>query len=93
MLTPGNSDEPHHWPDVKTVLIRDIRFGWQALVKSDSGRFWMVRQRGIFSWTRVRVSPVSQREAINWAIRNGVAALSDRLALLRIRNTEEGVSP
>ena len=93
MITPGNSDEPLYQPEMKTVLARDIRFGWQALVKSDSGRFWMVRRRGIFSWKRMQVSPVSHREAIRWAIRNGVVAFSDRLALLGIRNLVGGASP
>ena len=89
IITPAISDVPHHRPAMKTVLASDIRFGCETLKKSDDGRFWMVRRRGIFGWERVRTRQVSQRQAIGWAIRNGVSLFSDQLQMLGIRNTLE----
>lgn len=89
IIAPAISDVPHHRPAMKTVMESDIRFGCETLKKSDDGRFWMVRRRGIFGWERVRTRQVSQRQAIGWGIRNGVSLVSDRLQTLGIQNTLE----
>ena len=93
MITPEVPDEPFHFPATENVLIRTKWFGWQALVKSDRSRFWMVRRCGLFGWKRIWGSPVSHRKAIYWAIMNGVGTFRDRLALLGIRTSMEGASP
>ena len=85
--------EPFRLPDTETVLIRDKRFRGRALLKSDRGRFWMVRWYGILGWKRFRVSPVSQRRAIYWALRNGVGTFGDRMMMLGIRDPIEETSP
>ena len=93
MITPEVPDEPFHMPATETVLASTKRFGWQALVKSARGRFWMVRRYGLFGFERIRVRSVSQRKAIFWALMNGVAIYDDRMALLGIRNPREETSP
>ena len=92
MITPEVPDEPFHLPATETVLTSTKWFGWQALVKSDRGRFWMVRRYGLFGWKRIRVRPVSQRKAIYWALMNGVGIYDDRMALLGIRDPMEETS-
>ena len=89
IMTPAHPDQPFHLPDTETVLARKKWLGWQALVKSDGGRFWIVRWLRIFGRRRLKARPVSHYKAINWAVMNGLWAFSDRLGMVGIQDSME----
>ena len=89
IMTPEGPDEPIVPLDVEVVLTRSRRFGDQTLVKSPRGRFWMVRRYALLGWEKRVVRPVSQRDAIYWALRNGGWPPRERLEMLGISSNSE----
>ena len=79
---PG-SDGPLSLFHSETVLPRRVPFGWRTLLKHHDGRFWLLRNFELFSLRIESARPMSQREAIAWALGNG-AQLED-LHLLGVK--------
>lgn len=70
---PGKPYDPS---TARTVLSERIKFGQRSLLKNRDGRFLMYQRRKVFGVETSRTSPMSQREAIAWALKNDVSSNS-----------------
>ena len=64
------SDEVFQISPADTVWTKRTRFGERVLLKNVTGRYLMSERSGMFGVARKRTSPMSQREAIAWALEN-----------------------
>ena len=89
IISSEGPDEPVVPLDVEIVLTEPARFGCKTLLKSPRGRFWMARRYALFGWKKLAFRPVSQREAIRWAIWHGTSPRREWLAMLGISSAED----
>ncbi len=73
---PDDPGKPYDPSTARTVLSERIKFGQRSLLKNRDGRFLMYQRRKVFGVETSRTSPMSQREAIAWALKNDVSSNS-----------------
>ena len=82
ILNPVESDEPYNIVSSETIWPHRTLFGWRTLLRNYDGRLWMFKSFDILGIQTHWASPISQRQAIAWAIRKG--AWSEYLAMLGV---------
>ena len=84
MFAPVKSDEPYNFISSETVWAKKTWLGWNMLLRNYDGRFWMFKIIDIIGVRIKKALPMTQREAIAWAIDNNIRG--DTMSLIGVED-------
>ena len=68
MFTPVKSDDPYNLTSSETIWPKKTWLGWNTLLRNYDGRFWMFKSIDTIGVRIEKAQPMTQKEAIVWAI-------------------------